>query len=150
MLRLVLRTAADDTKIGELGLDSLRFFLKGQSQHVYPLYELILNDALQIAVADSPLDKNPRLLDKSASNRSGFELDEGMLPYPAQSFPGYRLLSEFFAFPQKFLFFEITGLERACGAPGRARRSTSSSAAAPRSSSAVSIARRLHSAARRS
>ena len=113
MLRLVLTTAAEDTKIGELGLDRLRFFLKGQSQHVYPLYELLLNDALQIAVADSPLDKNPRLLDKSAIRPVGFELDEGMLPYPAQSFPGYRLLSEYFAFPQKFLFFELAGLERA-------------------------------------
>jgi type VI secretion system protein ImpG len=40
----------------------------------------------------------------------GFGLDEGMLPYPARSFPGYRLLSEFFAFPAKFLFFDVRGL----------------------------------------
>jgi type VI secretion system protein ImpG len=30
-----------------------------------------------------------------------------MLPYSARSFPGYRLLTEYFTFPQKFLFFDI-------------------------------------------
>jgi type VI secretion system protein ImpG len=40
----------------------------------------------------------------------GFENDQGMLPYSPRVFPGYRLLSEYFAFPQKFLFFEIAGL----------------------------------------
>jgi type VI secretion system protein ImpG len=32
------------------------------------------------------------------------------LPYSGRSFPGYRLLTEFFAFPTKFLFVEFTGL----------------------------------------
>jgi type VI secretion system protein ImpG len=41
----------------------------------------------------------------------GFEPDEGMLPYGPRSFPGYALLTEYFAFPQKFLFFDIEGLE---------------------------------------
>ena len=33
-----------------------------------------------------------------------------MLPYPGQSFTGYRLLQEFFAFHQKFFFIELSGL----------------------------------------
>jgi type VI secretion system protein ImpG len=33
------------------------------------------------------------------------------LPYSPRSFPGYRLLTEYFAFPQKFLFCDVTGLE---------------------------------------
>ncbi|GFO60544.1 type VI secretion system protein ImpG [Geomonas silvestris] len=36
---------------------------------------------------------------------------EGMLPYPAGAFPGYRLLQEFFALPNRFLFLDITGWE---------------------------------------
>ena len=44
----------------------------------------------------------------------GFERDDGLLPYPPQSFVGYRLLSEFFAFPYKFHFVELGGLRRAC------------------------------------
>jgi type VI secretion system protein ImpG len=42
----------------------------------------------------------------------GFELDDGLLPFSRRSFPGYRLLSEFFAFPSKFLFFDLCGLSR--------------------------------------
>ena len=43
----------------------------------------------------------------------GFDLDEGLLPYPRQSFPGYRLLTELFAYPAKFLFLDLKGLDRA-------------------------------------
>jgi type VI secretion system protein ImpG len=35
-----------------------------------------------------------------------------MLPYPKRSFAGYRLLQEYFTFPEKFLLFELTGLEQ--------------------------------------
>jgi acyl-CoA synthetase (AMP-forming)/AMP-acid ligase II len=33
--------------------------------------------------------------------------DEGLLPYPNHAFLGYRLLTEFFTFPNKFLFFDL-------------------------------------------
>ena len=37
----------------------------------------------------------------------GFDQNEGLLPYSARSFIGYRLLTEFFVFPEKFLFFDL-------------------------------------------
>ena len=52
------------------------------------------------------------VLDKSCLLPVGFERDEGLLPYPARSFLGYRLLSEFFAFPEKFLFIDVAGWGR--------------------------------------
>jgi len=42
----------------------------------------------------------------------GFGDSEALLPV-ARSFQGYRLLQEYFSFPQRFRFFELTGLERA-------------------------------------
>jgi type VI secretion system protein ImpG len=42
----------------------------------------------------------------------GFEEEEGLLPYPRTSFVGYRLLTEFFAFANKFLFIDLGGWER--------------------------------------
>lgn len=36
-----------------------------------------------------------------------------MLPYGARSFLGYRLLQEYFAFPEKFLFFDLRELDQA-------------------------------------
>ncbi len=112
VLRLSLETINPDAGFSALSPDSLRFFLTGQSQEIYPLYQLIMNDCLGIAVADSAGDPAPTVLGPNAVTPVGFALDEGMLDYPARAFPGYRLLTEFFAFPQKFLFFELTGLKQ--------------------------------------
>jgi type VI secretion system protein ImpG len=112
VLRLSLRCRASGLSFSALRLNSLRFFLKGQPQHVYPLYELLFNNVLEVALASSPGDPDPFLLDKGCIRPVGFERDQGMLPYPARSFIGYRLLTEFFVFPEKFLFFDLTGLDQ--------------------------------------
>ena len=51
-----------------------------------------------------------RLLPEGAVRPVGFGEDEEVLPYPTTSFPGFRLLSEYFCFPEKFLFLDIVGL----------------------------------------
>jgi type VI secretion system protein ImpG len=110
VLKLELRCMSKDVNFGQLALQSLRFFLKGQDPHVYDLFELIHNNTLEIALASSPRDNAPVLLDRRKIRTVGFERDEGMLPYTARSFLGYRLLTEFFAFPRKFLFFELADM----------------------------------------
>jgi type VI secretion system protein ImpG len=107
VLRLVLTCPGEATPFAALGVDRLRFFLKGQPQHVYRLYELIFNHTIGVAVAGGPRDPDPIELDLDALRPVGFERDEGMLPYPPRSFLGYRLLTEYFAFPQKFLFVDL-------------------------------------------
>ena len=39
-----------------------------------------------------------------------------MLPYARRSFVGYRLLQEYFCFPQKFFFIDLKGLDQVCAA----------------------------------
>jgi len=41
----------------------------------------------------------------------GFTDEEALIPFPKTVYPGYRLLQEYFTLPQKFAFFEVTGLE---------------------------------------
>ncbi len=110
VLRLELVCFAKEMTFGNLAIDSLRFFLNGQAQHVYALYELVFNNTIGVALAGSPRDAEPVLLGSGCIRPVGFERDEGMLPYSARSMPGYRLLSELFTFPQKFLFFDLAGL----------------------------------------
>jgi type VI secretion system protein ImpG len=110
VLRLVLGCRAPSATFAALPLESLRFYLKGQAQHVFALYELIFNHTLAVAAAGSPDDPAPVWLDPDCLRPVGFERDEGMLPYPPRSFVGYRLLTEFFAFPEKFLFIDLAGL----------------------------------------
>jgi type VI secretion system protein ImpG len=112
MFRIELHTLAPAVAVSQLGFRSLRFYLHAaQSQNVFALYELLFNHTLEIAVAASAGDDQFVVLPKSAIKPVGFSRDEGLWPYSARSFLGYRLLSEFFALPQKFLFFELTGLD---------------------------------------
>ena len=41
----------------------------------------------------------------------GFAEDEALIPYPLNTFRGYRYLQEYFAFQEKFLFVDLLGLE---------------------------------------
>ncbi|HEY8461991.1 MAG TPA: type VI secretion system baseplate subunit TssF, partial [Blastocatellia bacterium] len=103
-------------------LDRLRFYLSGEPQLVYPTYEAIFNNAVNVELRPRASGRGTRkmpsriMLPASCLKPVGFEADEGMLGYTARSFPGYRLLSEYFAFPEKFLFFDVTGLSEAARA----------------------------------
>ncbi len=111
-LRVELRCWPDVT-FDKLNIDSLRFFLNGESGIVHTLYELLCSRCSQIIVRDpTPGSKvRPVTLRPDALRPVGFEEDEGMLPYPRRSFIGYRLLQEYFTFPDKFFFLDLTGLE---------------------------------------
>ncbi|MGO9108461.1 MAG: type VI secretion system baseplate subunit TssF [Thermoguttaceae bacterium] len=112
VLRLELASTAKEFSLKQANLGALRFFLRGQGQHVFALYELLMNNTLGIALAGSPADREPVWLDRRCLQPVGFERDQGMFPYAARSFLGYRLLTEFFTFPQKFLFVDLIGLDR--------------------------------------
>ena len=91
--------------------DTLRLYLNGQPQVVFPLYQLLMNHvcAVECASADTTSAASLQLV-PGRLRPVGFGVDEALFPYPERSFPGYRLLLEYFAFPQKFLFFELSGL----------------------------------------
>src|SRR6202012_4191801 len=55
---------------------------------------------------------SPVTLPGSNLRAVGFADDEGILPYPQRSFFAHRLLQEYFFFPEKFFFFDVTGLDQ--------------------------------------
>lgn len=111
-IRLEL-TCARDVSFAGLKPDRLRFYLDGESGFVNILYELLFSRLVRIQVRDlTPNSRHaPVFLPASALVPVGFGPNEGMLPYPSASFAGHRLLMEYFAFPEKFLFVDLTGLE---------------------------------------
>ncbi|HVQ55387.1 MAG TPA: type VI secretion system baseplate subunit TssF [Pyrinomonadaceae bacterium] len=119
-------------KVGETGepLKSLRFYIDGDPQLVFPLYEIIFNHATKVEIRpmETPLGEgtlktltNIRLKPpdtvfipaSEAIRPVGFDSEDAVLPFTKRSFTGYRLLSEYFAFPYKFLFFDVLGLDQA-------------------------------------
>ncbi len=111
VVRISLKTFNPEILFSELQPGSIRFYLQGQPQHVHPLYELLLSQATAVYLATSGDDTSPVFLPTSCVKAVGFEENQGLIPYPPGSFLGYRLLTEYFAFPEKFMFFEITGLK---------------------------------------
>lgn len=115
VLKISLKTLSPDLHFSQLDLQSLRFFLAGQSQYTLPLYDLLLTKTLRVVVANGEADPYPIYLENNIINQVGFNQDEGLLPYPDQSFSGYRLLTEYFAFPEKFQFIDINELDCIAG-----------------------------------
>jgi type VI secretion system protein ImpG len=107
VIRIGLRCPTAETSFASLGLGTLRFYLKGLPYNVYRLYELLFNNTVGVAVTRSESPVGTLLLGRQALRPVGFHREEGLLPYPARSFLGYRLLTEYFAFPQKYLFFDL-------------------------------------------
>jgi type VI secretion system protein ImpG len=112
VLRLTLKGRNPDARFTTLGLDTLRFYLSAPTREALAVYQLLFRSTLSVMLADSPNDDRPVPLPADCLRPVGFGRTEGILPYPATSFVGYRLLTEYFAFPQKFLFFDLTGLAR--------------------------------------
>ena len=109
-LRLQLR-CLPDVRFDELELDTLRLHLAGEANLVYPLHELLGSNVTDIVVRDPDGIAPTVSLGREALQPAGFGEDEGMLPFPRRSFLGYRLLQEYFTFPEKFLFFDLVGLD---------------------------------------
>lgn len=109
VLKLSLKTFNKDILFADARPERIRFYLKGQPQHINPLYELLLNDCHAVVMAKSEGDKNPVRLPANIIKPVGFDIDDGLLPYPESSFMGYRLLTEYFTFPEKFMFIDLHG-----------------------------------------
>jgi type VI secretion system protein ImpG len=103
-----------DVTFDKLELNSLMFYLNGESTIIHSVYELLCNNCTQILLRDRTVNtrKAPISLSGSHLRPAGFADDEALLPYPRRSFPGYRLLQEYFHFPEKYFFLRTTGLER--------------------------------------
>jgi len=104
----------NNLNISEIRWDRLRFFLNGPHQHVFHLYELLFNHVCHVECELINIRGKKELITLKPENiiPVGFNPDEAILPYPKRSFPGYILLFEYFCFPEKFLFFDLMGLQK--------------------------------------
>jgi type VI secretion system protein ImpG len=112
-VRLTLRTTAG-LKFSQTSLDRLSLYLTGRSDVANGLYELCVANGLGVLVLPGKgASRWHEFLPASAIQSAGFSDNEALLPVTLRSFQGYRLLQEYFAFPQRFRFLEISGLQRA-------------------------------------
>lgn len=112
----VLRVRLDcwpGASFSQLPISSFRFYLDGETLVTHSLYELLSNNCTGIVLRNPrpKLRQRPIELLPEALTPVGFDEKESLLPYTHRSFGGYRLLQEYFAFPEKFFFFDLRGME---------------------------------------
>src|SRR5207244_1346281 len=95
-------------------MDRLRLFPAAGDEVALKLYELIVGSGLGVLVGP-PARPLPwfEWLGREAIQPVGFAREQALIPYTTRSFSGYRLLHEYFAFPERFRFVELAGLKKA-------------------------------------
>ncbi|MGV7963432.1 type VI secretion system baseplate subunit TssF [Photorhabdus tasmaniensis] len=102
-------TSKRELSLQELQLDKLRFYLSGDDYSSTQLYfwlSYYLKDA-KLIVGDTTIS-----LPDFDVVPVGFNREDALLPYPKNSYMGYRILQEYFCFSEGFLFFDITGFPK--------------------------------------
>ncbi|RRV03882.1 type VI secretion system baseplate subunit TssF [Pseudomonas sp. v388] len=110
-LRITLRAGAELT-FDKMDLNNLPLYLSGADEQPFRLYEQLLGNACAVFARQPGADWVERL-PADALRPCGFDDREAALPVVPQAFQGYRLLQEYFALPQRFLFVEFAELTRA-------------------------------------
>jgi type VI secretion system protein ImpG len=105
VLSLRLQLESTQTRWSDMPAQ-LRVYLSGESTQVSVLREVLCASVLSVMYQT---DAQPAWMGPLAQSveLTGFEPDEALIDYGDRSHPAYRLLSEYFAFPEKFNFLSI-------------------------------------------
>lgn len=91
---------------GSLGTSHLRLYLDGEASQVSALREALCGKVLGCLVQTD--STGPWADGRDAFPKPvGFAEDESLIDFDARSHPAYRLLTEYFAFPEKFNFVDL-------------------------------------------
>ncbi|RPE75871.1 type VI secretion system baseplate subunit TssF [Vulcaniibacterium tengchongense] len=105
-IALTFELLGDQPSLPKLGIDRLRLFTEGE-----PSFCATLRDVLALNVCAAYVEPAGsgrwHALPKPLLQQCGFAADEALIDFPARSHPAYRLLTELFAFPEKFGFFDL-------------------------------------------
>ncbi len=110
-LRFEFSTLDKELNLGEYALDHFRFFINLPNfEKAAQLLEAVLTQTIEVVICGQDSTAAAAVLGPECIRAVGFDPDEAVLPHNPRSFPGYRLLTEYFVLPQKFLFFDVSGL----------------------------------------
>jgi type VI secretion system protein ImpG len=122
-LSITIESTAGQTALGKLGLGKLRVFIDGE-----PSFCAAMRDALFMRTVKAYVEADGggrwSALPASPVGVAGYDEDEALIPFSARSHPAYRLLTEYFCFPEKFNFFDIDMAALCAAVPAGSRRIT--------------------------
>lgn len=99
---------------GEIRADPMIFYIRGADELPGQIYEQVFAHKTRLVIqAPNSRDQKATVLGAECVRRVGFAPNQALLPPAPHGFEGYRLLREYFAFPQRYLFFELAGFQEA-------------------------------------
>lgn len=97
-------------RFSQLPLNSLRFFMGGLQDVALKLHELLTSRCVGLLAGPGGPDAQRVFLGPNHVRHAGLGDDEALLPVTLRGLSGTRLMQEYFAFPQRFLFVDAGGL----------------------------------------
>jgi len=108
-IRLMLELK--DANLADWQPQALRLYLAGDFPTAADLYLLLRRYLTRISISAAG-SKSVLTLRPESLKPVGFGQHEGVIPYPTNSFPGYRTIQEYFILPEKFLFLDLVGWDQ--------------------------------------
>ncbi len=109
-VRIRLKTG-EGLKFAQLPLDRLSFYISGGEEAAYRLHELCAGHTIgALVLTGKGAARRHSFLPERCVRPAGFDDHEALLPVTLHGFQGYRLLQEYFAFPERYRFVDVSGL----------------------------------------
>ncbi len=109
ILKIRIKRTSSKIKLPALNMNELRVFVNGDSSTAGSLFENLLRDSVGVAFG---LDKHWQYLPGSSLQPAGFLNEESLVEHSHRQLAAYRILSEFFCFPEKFRFIDFNFQEK--------------------------------------
>lgn len=122
LLSFTFETMVPDGWLGALNLSTVRAYLHGEQSFIAALTDCLFMKAIG-AYVETPEGRQWRALSAMPIEPAGLAHEDALIDYPAKSHPAYRVLTEYFAFPEKFDFIDFD-LGSIMKTAGRCRRVT--------------------------
>lgn len=106
IIRIDLNTLSQQP-LNTIDCDEITFYISSDDTTAMTLYLWLAKYLSEIRVE---IDGESKQLDVRKIDFPGYSADEALLPYPRNVYDGYRILQEYFIFPQRFYFFRLHGL----------------------------------------
>ena len=103
---ITINSTAGQLALHSFSLPKLRVFIDGEPSFCAALRDTLFMRCID-AYVEGERDGRWVKLDTIPLSPAGFDDDEALIDFPARSHTAYRLLTEYFCFPEKFNFFDI-------------------------------------------
>ncbi len=94
-----------------VAMRSLRLQLLGDDEAKFTLFHWITHLAHKVSLDDTK-GETVLVLPPGSTRSTGIDPEESLVPFNPPPWPGFRLLREYFSCPDKFMAFEVRGIDR--------------------------------------